>query len=142
MAAAVRYGVAYVAFKDSEASWRNTKRLLLWTNVEMGLVMVAVMLPAFRVILRAKGRSGEVEETRIPEEGGEVRLTEWEIRQPVNAVERGKDEQGKEGFGWGDEFRDYESEGEEVGVDEEGKRSESLVQLCKEVGGNGGKEVA
>lgn len=53
-AAAVRFGVAYTSFKDSEASWRNTKRLLLWTNVEMGLVFVAVTLPAFRVIFRKR----------------------------------------------------------------------------------------
>jgi len=53
-AAAIRYGLAYVSFKDSNASWRNTKIMLLWTNIEMGLVLLAVTLPAFRVLLRKK----------------------------------------------------------------------------------------
>ncbi|TGZ78458.1 hypothetical protein EX30DRAFT_365955 [Ascodesmis nigricans] len=78
IAAAVRYGVAYTSFKDSDASWRNTKRLLFWTNVEMGLVIVAVTLPACRVILRrTHGSSGAIGySSEFPNKslGGEIGL--------------------------------------------------------------------
>ncbi len=58
IAAAVRYAVAYTSFitQTSKASWKNTKKMLLWTNIEMGLVLLAVTLPSFRVFLRRRSR--------------------------------------------------------------------------------------
>ncbi|KAL7271096.1 hypothetical protein RUND412_006170 [Rhizina undulata] len=126
--ASIRFAVIYGSIKQSQASYRNTKKMLFWTNVEMGMAMLAVCLPAFRVLLRKRVRAysnGSRITNRYAHKsnGGVLTYMETELTPVANGEEVGS---------FGKRERERERELDEHSV-ENSVETGSMKNLCQPV---------
>lgn len=87
ISASVRYALVFAGL--SNVSWQTLRTVQLWTCIEMGLVMLALTLPAFRVFLRREyfrprpkaGPQGSSEQETIGSKGRvkKIMTTETEL---------------------------------------------------------------